>query len=294
MNANGQLIETLTRSGTYESCTRAYTETTGLPLTLRPVESWQLPFHGKPRENVFCALMAENSHTCSACLQLQAKLIHAARHKPATRMCAYGLCETAVPLKLGPRTIGFLQTGQVLRQPPTAASYQRAVQQARKRGVDIGGESAKRAYFQTPVVSQRKLDAAAGLLGIFAEHLALRSNHLALQAANAEPPLIARAREFIRDHYTEDISLCQVAGAVNTSLFYFCKLFRKHTTFTFTEYLSRTRIEKSKNLLLNPNLRISEIAFAVGFQSLTHFNRVFKKIVCQSPTGYRGNLPVAA
>ena len=55
----------------------------------------------------------------------------------------------------------------------------------------------------------------------------------------------------------------------------------------FTGYVSRVRIEKAKHMLLNPNLRVSEIAFAVGFQSLTHFNRVFKNIVGESPTEYR-------
>jgi AraC-like DNA-binding protein len=53
------------------------------------------------------------------------------------------------------------------------------------------------------------------------------------------------------------------------------------------------RIEKAKNLLLNPNLRISEIAYEIGFQSLTHFNRVFKKIIGQSPTEYRSQLKCA-
>lgn len=77
---------------------------------------------------------------------------------------------------------------------------------------------------------------------------------------------------------------------MNTSTFYFCKIFRKVTGLNFTDYLSRLRIEKAKNLLLNPNLRISEIAYEVGFQSLTHFNRVFKKIVGQSPTSYRSQL----
>ena len=82
----------------------------------------------------------------------------------------------------------------------------------------------------------------------------------------------------------------QVAKAVNTSTFYFCKMLKKVTGINFTDYLSRVRIEKSKNLLLNPNLRVSEIAFEVGFQSLTHFNRVFKKILGQSPTEYRAQL----
>jgi AraC-like DNA-binding protein len=56
---------------------------------------------------------------------------------------------------------------------------------------------------------------------------------------------------------------------------------------TFTEYLARVRIEKAKALLLEPNRRISEVAYDVGFQSLTHFNRVFRKIVRQSPSSYR-------
>jgi AraC-like DNA-binding protein len=50
------------------------------------------------------------------------------------------------------------------------------------------------------------------------------------------------------------------------------------------------RIERAQNLLLNPNLRVSEIGFEVGFQSLTHFNRVFKKLLSQSPTEYRAQL----
>jgi YesN/AraC family two-component response regulator len=64
-------------------------------------------------------------------------------------------------------------------------------------------------------------------------------------------------------------------------------MFKKGTGLNFTEYVSRVRIENAKNLLLNPNLRISEIAYQVGFQSLTHFNRVFKKVVGEAPTEYR-------
>ena len=56
------------------------------------------------------------------------------------------------------------------------------------------------------------------------------------------------------------------AQVVNMSAFYFCKSFKKATGMTFTEYLARVRVEKVKNLLLNPNLRVSEIAFEVGFQ----------------------------
>ena len=290
MNVNGQLVETLNASETFQNYERAYTEATGMPLTLRPAESWQLPFHDKRKENIFCAVMARN-RACTACLRLQEKLTQDAMNQPATRTCAYGLCETAVPVKFGSRTIGFLQTGQVMRQKPTEAAFRRAVVQARKFGVDIGDDLTKRAYFESPVVSRRKLDSVTSLLVIFADHLSMKGNQIMVQTANAESPVIARAKQFIAGHYTEDISLCQVAKTVNTSVFYFCKQFRKATGLSFTEFVSRTRIEKAKNLLLNPNLHITEIAYAIGFQSLTQFNRTFKKIMGQSPTDYRGNLP---
>jgi AraC-like DNA-binding protein len=290
METNGQLIASLTRSEIFQDYECAYTEATGMPMTLRPVKTWELPFHGTANENPFCAVIAEKSQTCAACLQLQAKLTQAAMNKPATRTCAYGLCETAVPVKLGPQTIGFLQTGQVMRQPPTAASFQRAVEQAANRGVNINNKQAAQAYFKTPVVSQRKLKASTRLLDIFADHLAMKGNQLALQTTNAELPIIARAKQFIGEHYTENLSLGQVAGIVNMSRFYFCKQFRKATGLSFTEFVSRARVEQAKHLLLNPNLRTSEIAFAAGFQSLGHFGRMFKRIVGQSPTNYRDTL----
>jgi AraC-like DNA-binding protein len=291
MNANGQMVETLANSEIFQDYERAYTEATGLPVAFRQVETWQIPLHGKRKESPWCAMMAEKSRTCAACLQMQDKLAKAAMNQPCTMTCAYGLCETVVPVKLGSETIGYLQTGQVMRQKPTNASFENAIEQAQKLGVDLDRDKARNAYFSTPVVPQKRLDSIARLLGIFAEHLSLKSNQIAVQTAKAEPPLITKAKQFIEEHHSEDLCLSRVSQAVHTSIFYFCKLFKKAMGINFTEYVSRVRTEKAKNLLLNPNLRVSEIAYEVGFQSLTHFNRVFRKVVGESPTDYRGHLP---
>jgi len=293
MNATGQLLDSLAHSEMFQRYERAYTDTTGLPVTLRPVETWQLPLHGRRRENPFCALMAEKSRTCAACLQAQEELARDAIRAPHATTCAYGLTELAVPVKLGSQTIGLLQTGQVMRHRPTPAGFQRAARKAAELGVDINHSRAREAYLSTPVVSPKQLGSISNLLSIFAEHLSLVSNQIATRVANAEPPVITRARQYIAEHHAENLSLGQVAQAVHTSLFYFCKLFKKATGINFTEYVSRVRTEKAKNLLLNPNLRVSEIAYEVGFQSLTHFNRVFKKIVGESPTDYRNRLPAS-
>ena len=292
VNGNGTkgLVEALMNSRVYQDYERAFTETTGLPVTLRPIESWQLPHHGKRNESPFCNLVAQKSRACAACLQVQEKLSENAVYEPHTTVCPAGLCDTAVPVRLGDRLVGFLQTGQVFRKKPSAAQFDRVTRLVADWGLSVERKQLETAYFGTRVVPSKQHESVVKLLAIFAQHLAMLSNQVLVQHENFEPPVIRRAKEFIQEHQAEDISLSQVARAVNTSTFYFCKMFKKVTGINFTDYLSRVRIEKSKNLLLNPNLRVSEIAFEVGFQSLTHFNRVFKKVLGQTPTDYRDQL----
>ena len=105
--------------------------------------------------------------------------------------------------------------------------------------------------------------------------------------ARAEPVEIWKARSFIEEHSVEELSLRKVAKAVNISANHLSEKFKQVTGINFVDYVARIRFEKACDLLLNSNLRISEIAFAVGFQSLSQFNRVFKKISGKSPAEYR-------
>lgn len=286
-----QLVEKLTSSQIFRDYEEAFSTATGMPVSFRPVESWQLAHSKSRHQNPFCVLMAETSRTCAACLQVQQELSENAREQPATVSCFAGLCDTAVPVRQGEKLFGFLQTGQVMLKKPTKRQFDRTADKLIDWGLKVDLARMEEAYFHTQVLSGRQYEAMVKLLGIFARHLGLVANQIMVQDQNAEPPMITRAREFITANQTEDISLGDVAKAVNTSTFYFCKMFKKATGLNFTDYLSRVRIEKAKNLLLNPNLRISEIAYEVGFQSLTHFNRVFRKLVGQSPTQYREKLP---
>ena len=293
INSNGHLLESLSKSQIFKDYERAFSETTGQPVALRPVETWQLPLHGKARENPFCAMVAGKSRTCAGCLQVQEQLAQQAKGGVAIVTCPYGLCEMAAAVKVGEQTAGFLQTGQVMRQKPSEAQFKRVAAQLKEQDPNADLAKAKEAYFATPVISSRMAESLTVLLSIFAEHLALKGNQIVLQQQNSEPPLITKAKQYINEHIGEDLSLGQVAAAVHMSSFYFCKLFKKATGINFTDYVSRARIERAKNLLINANLRISEIAYEIGFQSLTHFNRMFKKIVGESPTEYREKLPAA-
>jgi AraC-like DNA-binding protein len=109
-------------------------------------------------------------------------------------------------------------------------------------------------------------------------------------STGVEPVRIWKARNFIHEHSSEEISLAQVAKAANTSTNYFSEKFKEATGTNFVHYVARTRFEKAVALLRERDLRVSEIAFATGFQSLSQFNRVFKKFAGKSPTEYRAAL----
>src|SRR5216117_4192498 len=103
----------------------------------------------------------------------------------------------------------------------------------------------------------------------------------------AEPVEIWKARKFIHEHADDELSITKVAKFSHNSGNHLSEKFKEVTGINFVGYISRIRVGKARDLLQNSNLRISEIAFAVGFQSLSQFNRVFKKLTRKSPTQFR-------
>ena len=288
------MVAQLKRSQIFRDYEQAFRDTTGLPFNLRATEAFDLPFHDQPNENPFCALMGQSNKSCAACLQLQKKVEVEARLEPKTLKCFAGLCDSAVPVRVGENLVAFLQTGQVLLHAPTKQEFAKTTRELLKWGTEVDLKRLEEAYFQTRVVQKKQYASILRLLTIFAQHLSTLSNQLSVTEASAEVPAVTKARLFIAEHQGDELSLTQVASAVNMSAFYFCKTFKKATGMTFTDYLARVRIEKVKNLLLNPHKRVSEAAYEAGFQSLSQFNRVFRRIAGESPTVYRERLHGAA
>ena len=286
---NRELIDALRRSKLFRSYEQVFSEATGLPLSLRPVDYWQLEHQGKKNENPFCALLAERPATLAVCLQAHDEMIRHTGDLPHTVICPFGLTETAVPIKLGQRTIGYLRIGQVLRHTPARSDTTKVSRELARNGVRFTGEIRK-AWKKNPFIPPEKYNAIVRLLTFFADQLSALSNQLVTEKDNAEPPLVLKAREYIDKHKTEELSLADVAKAAGASVFHFCKVFHKTTGLKFTDYVARVRLEDARTRLLNPNLRISEIAYDVGFQSLTQFNRTFKRVFGQSPSDFRARL----
>lgn len=98
---------------------------------------------------------------------------------------------------------------------------------------------------------------------------------------------IRRALEFIVSNYQQNLTVEKVAQYVNMSKNYFSHLFKKEVGESFTEYLTKYRLEKAKDMLKSTDARVNEIAERVGYENIYYFSNVFKKYFGISPVEYR-------
>jgi AraC-like DNA-binding protein len=287
---NQLLVERLRRSPVFREYRKAFETSIGLPLELLAPGAFGLVHRGSRRENPFCALMAGSNRSCSGCLELQRHVREHAVLQAGTLTCFAGLSESGVPVRVGDKVIGFLHVGQVLLHKPTQVEFDRTAQLLQEWDAKVDLVRAREAYFRTRVVERKHYDALLRMITIFAQQLSMVSNQLVMTSEQPDSPVILKAKNYIAEHVDEELTLGQVARAVNTSTFYFCKLFRKATGLHFLDYVARARVEKVKTSLLNSHIRISEAAYAAGFQSLSQFNRVFKRVVGKQPRAWREKL----
>lgn len=93
--------------------------------------------------------------------------------------------------------------------------------------------------------------------------------------------------EYIDTHYTEDLTLEDMADIIGFSKYHFSRLFKQYTNFTFCDYLKHRRIQAAEMLLEQPEYSITEVALQAGFPSISTFNRIFKEYKNCTPTEFR-------
>lgn len=109
------------------------------------------------------------------------------------------------------------------------------------------------------------------------------------QAQTAKHQKIREVTEYLLAHYESDESQEELAGRFFVSKSYLCRIFKEVTGFTLNEYQNLARIKAASHLLTNTDLSITEIASRVGYESITYFERVFKKLTAERPLQYRKN-----
>lgn len=193
-----------------------------------------------------------------------------------------------VPIILGEAPIGFLAA-----IPPESVGFTHVPGQ---RQVFDSASERNFASLDTrlSILHQRQISGIKSLLAVFSKHLSLVLNQLVVANEFRESPLLKRIKRIVAESYTEEISLRSIASQLHVSPSHCCKTFRKLSGVTLTEYIGRVRADAARELLQDPDMRIAEAAYAAGFQSLTTFNRVFRKCFGFSPSHFRQNLAYGA
>lgn len=103
---------------------------------------------------------------------------------------------------------------------------------------------------------------------------------------------VKRAKTFIQENYSRELSLDDVSREVNISPYYFSKIFKEEAGENFIEYLTRVRIEKAREMLENTSLSIKEVSIKSGYPDPNYFSRIFKKQTDMTPTEYKARVSV--
>ena len=168
--------------------------------------------------------------------------------------------EFLVPILSDGRFLGYLRSGSLDREEPSDSWEKRSNVEAQKR-----------------------------LMVLCAELIGKSALDMGLTDRENIPKAVEEAARYINENrHDAGLQLRDVSKKFGVSQSYLTELLKKHYGANYREFINRCRIrEASERLELNANERISEIAYGVGFHTLSHFNRAFRKVTGMTPSAYR-------
>lgn len=123
------------------------------------------------------------------------------------------------------------------------------------------------------------------ILSTSTDYILLHSYPVVNQHNNREQDRLKKVYQFLDENYLRKIEIAEVAEICSLTNAAFCRFFKKITKLTFIEFLNHYRINHAKNLLATQK-NVSEACFQSGFESLSYFNRTFKKVVKMNPSSF--------
>ena len=137
----------------------------------------------------------------------------------------------------------------------------------------------------------RHLDTASpvAIQGLTMEMLAAVSRNHSNLAGRRPQRWLACVTEFLRESFTEHLTLEQIASAAGVHPVYLAREFRRFNGCTIGEYIRRLRVERARRLLSSSDESLATIAAGAGFSDQSHFSRTFKRLTGMTPAQYRAN-----
>ncbi len=263
----------------------AFTCATGVPLALAPASTQSLP----ETDKVFCVKGCLGGHSGTVC---QRKLIKAEKRAvtrvgPVQYCCPSGLVKILVPMFIGGQHVGSLLAGPFALRSLDGDKLAQLVGKLEKCGLSDRANQLQTSWRFSPLLSSDKCRAAGTLLQMFGKYLEECGKAELRAQGSRRSALVQKVETFLAQCQSNHVSLREVAMRVNLSPCHFCAVFKKQTGVTFSQYRTRQRLEKARDLLADAERRVSDVAFEAGFESIPYFNRAFRRQFGCSPSQFR-------
>lgn len=197
--------------------------------------------------------------------------------------CDAGLYEAAVPVKIGGVTVGYFLLGPYREERDGKREWHRARHLLDRAGLTVDAALLERGLDSAVRAGPRKVEALVHLLELVVKQLTERVTAAATEAS-AQPVAVERACALVRaECMVQEITLEGVARRCGVSAGHLSRQFHRATGWTFREYVARVRAEAARELLRDRRRRVTEVAFEAGFQSVSQFHRVFRKVYGMAP-----------
>ena len=239
-------------------------------------ESWS-PFCIKLRE------LGDEKH-CLACDQKYLTIV--AQQKRSLRyVCWAGLREFIVPIILDGEILAFIQCGQVLDAQPTNENWSACCQIL--TDLQCSNLPPKDSYFSLRVISPQTQEDLMTLLELFGNYIAYAQYQILLAEVSQKSRAEERALSFIRNHFSDPITLDDVAQAACTSKRNLTRIFQAETGKTVLGTIQEMRIAKACSQLQAGEMTCTQVAYDCGFGSVQQFDRVFQMLRHCAPLTWR-------
>lgn len=235
-------------------------------------------------DQAVCAAVAASHRGEFFCERFRQGLLQRGTAAAACGTCDAGLNEVVVPLRVGGTTVGYFLFGPFRSGPVAERDWHRARHLLERAGIPLEARALRSGLESAREVAPRAVQAYIHFVEMAVQRMAERLTAQLVPAQDRVPDAVARACALIRSEgLVGDLGLAEAARRCGVSEGHLSRAFHHATGLTFREYLARTRAEQARELLRDPRRNITEVAFAAGFQSISQFHRVFRKVFGVAP-----------
>ncbi len=268
---------------------RIFSRMTDLIFDINDIEGRQpKKYYTENEENIFCRIIRRSKQGNIKCLQSgkEAGLKARMEEKPYINKCYAGLIDVYVPIFINKIHVATLCTGQFLLSPPKESNFNKIKKNLLDYDIDF--KELRKAYLNSRVICKEFLINYIDFMDLIVNYIFEVEDKIILLSKNNKNfnSIVYKAVKYIEDNYYNKIYIEDAAKNVYVSKYYLEHIFKKEMKISFIEYLNRYRVSRVKNLLLD-NKSIDYLCHTNGFNSISHFYKVFKQYTGISPKKYR-------